>query len=629
MPRTIARQRRVELRFPAAGMHRRQAYPQQPPFTTPATCNVRPDDLLEHRDRGGSRPGVGKEFYEQVSGAANPIRLLTQVTALATDGAQMWTDTFSGTALSGVWSTASWVGKPPRILPSDQSPAAYDEHVGAVRAALAHFDAAAAYAISLWIGPWRGEHYGKYYIYARMNEDPAVATTDGVIAELDLSAGLGVYDGVLTAYNNTTPAPYPFTAGDDEYPASGWLVLLINGANCKVYWNGHLCVSQNVTLGANAGPRFGFGMHCAEAGKACIVDTFKIQYDDGLDSQTNRRVLVASAGGELWRDNTLGQMVKVTTDPMTDLTLASDRRLFAQERAQKLYIADHAEVRVTGTEGTISGSLHDVLKAPGEVEDWRVYGIDIHDDVAVISNGTVNVVDGTYAIASIATDGSKVTLATEVGDGTCSYRIVRGPKVYDRGSDTLSLWMADSGKGQVPTDCRLICLYRDSLVLAAPINNPHLWFMSRSGDPLDWDYSQDAADALRAVSGQTEEAGLIAAPLTALAPFSDDYLLFGCENSLWILRGHPAYGGQIDNVSRDAGVIDAAAWCWGPRGEFIFLARDGLRVLAPGGAGYPELLSKERLPEELLNINTRTHTVTLEYDREAGGVHIWVTPVEV
>ena len=51
-----------ELRFPTRGVERREGHRDtvdfQPPFPTPWACNVRPEDYLAHRIRGGSRPGL-------------------------------------------------------------------------------------------------------------------------------------------------------------------------------------------------------------------------------------------------------------------------------------------------------------------------------------------------------------------------------------------------------------------------------------------------------------------------------------------------------------------------------------------------------------------------------------------
>jgi hypothetical protein len=163
------------------------------------------------------------------------------------------------------------------------------------------------------------------------------------------------------------------------------------------------------------------------------------------------------------------------------------------------------------------------------------------------------------------------------------------------------------------------------MVLAGAPTAPHVWYMSRLGDPDDWDYSEE--DTARAIAGSSSDAGQIGEPLTALIPHSDDYLVFGCPNSLWILRGDPAFGGMIEALSRHVGVVGKDAWCRGPTGEVVFLSRDGLYVLNPGATSYPESLSREKMPEELLSFDSELYTVSLAYDARDRGVHIYITSV--
>jgi hypothetical protein len=195
--------------------------------------------------------------------------------------------------------------------------------------------------------------------------------------------------------------------------------------------------------------------------------------------------------------------------------------------------------------------------------------------------------------------------------------------VYDAASDSLSVWQASATKGQVPSGCPLVCLYRDRLVLAGdPL---YAWYMSRQGDPLDWDYSQ--TDAQRAVAGSNAEAGnLLGEPIRALVPFRDDFLLFFCRGSIWVLRGDATFGGQIGALSREVGCIGANAWCWGPSGELYFLAMGGLYLLAPEAAGVPKAVSEPKMPRELVNVNPDDYHVSLRYDHYANGVHIYCTP---
>jgi hypothetical protein len=178
--------------------------------------------------------------------------------------------------------------------------------------------------------------------------------------------------------------------------------------------------------------------------------------------------------------------------------------------------------------------------------------------------------------------------------------------------------------GQVPSGCKLICRYLDRIVLAGAEIAPHVWYMARQSDPLDWDYSAD--DSQRAVAGLASEAGVPGDPITALVPHSDDYLLIACRNSLWRLRGDPAYGGSLDSLSHTVGIVGPNAWCIGPSGEVVFLSLDGIYALPPGGNSYPISVSREVLPQEFLNLDPASVTVSLEYDVHGRGVHIYLTP---
>jgi hypothetical protein len=213
------------------------------------------------------------------------------------------------------------------------------------------------------------------------------------------------------------------------------------------------------------------------------------------------------------------------------------------------------------------------------------------------------------------------------GAGTCAYRIERAPKIYDPAENSVEIWFAETGKGQVPTGCKLICLYRDRVVLAGPDHAPHLWFMPRQGNPLDWEYfPEDPTDPGRAVSGQSSDAGIIGDSQTALIPYKDDYLIFGCNHSVWMLKGDPATDGRIDAVSYSVGVLGAKSWCQGPKGEIYFMSPDGLYAMIPGSYAAPKPLSPKKLPRRLKRINPQTHECLLVWNDEQQGVHIYVTP---
>lgn len=176
--------------------------------------------------------------------------------------------------------------------------------------------------------------------------------------------------------------------------------------------------------------------------------------------------------------------------------------------------------------------------------------------------------------------------------------------------------------GIPPIGCTLCCNYRGRLFLGGP---GEIWYASRVNDPTDWDYGATPGDVQRAVSSTTSTTGGLGGPITAMIPQSDQYLIISSMNSMWILNGDPAYGGQYQSLSRNIGCIQANAWTSMPDGSVMFMSKDGLYSLAAGQA-YPVPVSREKLPADLVDIDTTSYTASLEYDTRHRGVHIYVTP---
>ncbi len=610
----------VDLRFPVAGLHKRYAVQQQSPFSTPDVLNCRPTETLLGRERGGSRPGLGKAFYDQL-GSGNPIRLLNQITTVTADDWQFWSDNFKGASMGAAWSAATWIDASLPSILGDFSDVTYNTSRGAVRSALT-FDTSLAYEIGIFIAPYGGSHNGKYQIFARMNSTPNLTSTGGIKAELIMTDALGTYSGSLKVYDSsgTLTDTHAFTGGGGATtPQSGWFKLRITGNDCVCTWLENT-VLASTTVSAAVGSRFGFGMEATVAGGICLVDTFRVQYKTaaGTNVQCRRRQLVASSNGSLYKEEQLGKLTVVSTST----TLASDRHLSSAERGQKLYIADNGTPCKIGTAGTTNGA--GTLLDDASVTDWTALGITTHSHVVVVISGT-GATAGTYAISDIhATNGLTLTTSAGSSASSISYRVERAPKVYDPTAGTLAILAATAG--QVPTGCTACALYRDRLVFAGQPIAPHAYFASRQGTLTDYDYSQ--TDEGRAFGGSTGEAGLVGEDITALISHSDDYLIIGCPNSMWIVRGDPASGGSRDNLSDTIGIVGKAAWCRGPQGEVIFLARSGLHVIAAGGSGYPQPLSRDKLPREMIDVDPTMYTALLEYDPRDRGVHIYLTSAE-
>jgi hypothetical protein len=198
--------------------------------------------------------------------------------------------------------------------------------------------------------------------------------------------------------------------------------------------------------------------------------------------------------------------------------------------------------------------------------------------------------------------------------------------VYDPDGDSLALVTASAGT--VPIKCSIVAMWRDRIVLAGDSDNPHLWYMSRLGDPTDWDYSPAVNSSADAVAATNSDAGRIGEPVTAVVPHSDECLIFGCSTSLWILRGDPQAGGRLTKLSDECGILDKSAWCYDPEGQFYFMSQDGLYMMPAGCGATPISLSRERLPTELLRIDRTLCTVSMAYDFLYRGIHIAVSKVD-
>jgi hypothetical protein len=604
----MAKKRVLNAPFPMAGLHKGAAYKQQPPYSSPDMQNVRPDGPIEERARGGSRPGL---IESHITDLGTNVRMLAPMSLAFSDGFTTFSDVFSGTTLASAWTQATWASASPIVFPDYVASIDYTTSAGAVVHDALTIDTSSNYVVEMMLAPWVGAWHGKYQIYLRMDNSSPDYRVEGVEIELVQTGTDGAYTASLKSYLASAESEIDTDSGtitDGVYP--GWLSATVAADVVTVFWNGTQILTG--TVDSHAGTRVGFGLECTVEGGLSICNVFRVQYytTGTVDSWRNR--LIASASGNLFKEVTYGTMTQVTTN----LSLRDDVPIQAVQSGQKLYIADYGDLRDTGTDGTVSGSDLDDVGA----QDWTTLGIDTDDDVCVVSAVGGATTADTYTIASV--QATEITLGSAPGDGTCSYRIERGPKIYDPIADTLTLWTATAG--QVPTGCPLIARFNGRIFLGGAEIAPHVWYASRQNDELDWDYAE--TDSQAAVAGTASEAGTPGRPLTALIAFSDDYLILACKEEIWRMAGDPAYGGALGNVSHTVGIIGKDAWCVAPEGDLVFLTAKGIYALPPGGVGKPIPLSRKQLPADLKNIDTKQYTVSLEFDVVDNGIHIFLTP---
>lgn len=173
----------------------------------------------------------------------------------------------------------------------------------------------------------------------------------------------------------------------------------------------------------------------------------------------------------------------------------------------------------------------------------------------------------------------------------------------------------------IPAGQPLICRYRDRVFLAGENN---VWYCSRQSDITDWDYGADFNDDGRAVIGAVSDAGRIGCKITAMiANNGDSSMLFSTENSIWMLTGDPATG-DLRCISHEVGAISPTAWASSPDGLTLFLSCDGVYVVAPGIA--VSRFSERLLPSDLRNVDASANTISMAYDSEFDGFHLFISP---
>lgn len=247
-------------------------------------------------------------------------------------------------------------------------------------------------------------------------------------------------------------------------------------------------------------------------------------------------------------------------------------------------------------------------------------------NLIAVSDGSIYI--GDLDTTAIATDGNEVLDSAVIpsvafADGKAYFVDGTVIKVLDVASQTVSDFTATAG--DAPSGCTLAATYRDRLVLAAPLDTPQNFFLSRVGTQTDFDFSQE--DPAAAFAGNASEFGRIGEPITALMPFNDDLMYIGGDHDLWAMRGDPADGGSIDLVSDAIGVLSNTAWTKTPEGTVLFVGTGGLYKLDPQG-GAPVNISTGQWEEFFRSINRTANYITMEWDRDRQGAYIFIVPVD-
>jgi hypothetical protein len=354
---------------------------------------------------------------------------------------------------------------------------------------------------------------------------------------------------------------------------------------------------------------------------AAEIDSVLVKYTaENLAPQSR---IVAASNGTLYSESTSGAMTAITGTPtFGDATVGQQdlesTPLSVAARFEKLYIADWAEPRkeVTAktTDCTIADATGVLTHGGATAATFQTDGVIADGDVIEITDVAGDFSTGWYEVDSVDSE-TQLTLKTlesspsapSGASTSTAYRIVPGIKIYDAAADTVALMVSNSVTYPAPYGCRIVKLYRDRLVFSGDPNNPGDVFLSKQGDPLDYQYS---------VAGTVQDA------------FAFDAGGLGRLGECAVLRGDPAVGGTFDHLSRRVGILSFDAWAPTDDDQIYFLSIDGFyRVHRNELAGLvePKRVSPERIPDELRDIDPTTHHVFLEYDPEYLGIVIRIT----
>ncbi len=199
-------------------------------------------------------------------------------------------------------------------------------------------------------------------------------------------------------------------------------------------------------------------------------------------------------------------------------------------------------------------------------------------------------------------------------------------RVFDPTTTTVSAWTASAGS--IPVDgsantARLIESWRGCIFLSGVIGDPYNWFISKAGDPTNWDTAPVSPGPADAITGTSAPQGKIGDMVTGFVPYTDDIGFLGCTHSLYLFNGHPGAGGQIDLISSTIGMAWGRAWTKDPYGTLYFFSnRNGVYTITPGG--QPQRISQQ-IDNLLTNINSGANTISMAWDDRQQGVHVWIT----
>ena len=542
----------IPLTWPRQGLVVATSLSDQPPGTTTDCLNVRSYDTYDKRNRGGQRSGISKYFADQVSGS-NTIQRLGQVVqafdvnSVVADNPLLTVDEDNDFTLGQEIQTDSdWNerevaegGTPNKTQPDVVSPNGVIKtasHLGDVYCTNVTTANSDAGVLLVYTQPLV---LGSAYVIQCMVDPPDNASSSSNRGVMGIFARLELDD----------------LDNDTAYVSIGWRSTNQSGTQDiqMVYGVGvnPARAADMTNLGSTYEVTPGIPVRFEVRVKD---DTFSVYLNFNLIGQFTTSSNSGEVGIGFYFDAGDAAATDNNSPWIRDIQISTGSQP-ASLRTSKIIAISSGDITVgTPVEGlqTASGGSGALVSVG---QDMGLQG----------AFQKVYFCDGTTANYSL------LTLSTNI--------------VTDWGA-AVTAGTIPQGSVDATKACRIMALYRGRIVMSGLQEDPQNWFMSKSGDPLDWDYAPAVTSAVQAVAGNNSNAGELGEVVTALAPYLDDVMIMGGANSLWIMRGDPAAGGAIDNISRQIGIVGPDAWTWDTKGNFYFFGHNGLYRL-PNGTTVP------------------------------------------
>jgi len=333
--------------------------------------------------------------------------------------------------------------------------------------------------------------------------------------------------------------------------------------------------------------------------------------------------LVAIGNREFWYEDSAGSMVELFA-ANADINCNLPLQIF--EAFQKVFVVNETNLKVADF-ANVKITTADIGSHPpdkGNILTGGTSGAQMVVDYITALSGACTIYGQRITTATFSS-GETITGTDDDGNAisfTTSAAEIVGPHWYD-----WTVYGNDSSYGTMPNKARLGCLYRGRAVLSGNSQYPNQWYMARVGNP--WDFNYDGLDALSAVAGNNADAGEIGDIVNALIPYKDDFIIFGCANSMWVMVGDPASGGSIDELDLTVGIFGPKSWCFDSSGNLYFWGTGGVYVCPYSGGrpSKPKLLTGLNLPKIIKDeaVDVTTHRIILAYDPYRDGILIFIT----